>query len=206
MLLVALSACVFAAEPGPWDEVKTGNVTVRSRSRPGSAVREIQAETDLDAPVAAVQQTLMSPDRFRDFMPYVAESRFIEGTTAKDEKYTVYTRLQLPVITSRDYVVQSHTLHRSGQDGNDEFRTEWKSLPDELPKRANSIRMRVNEGSWQVTPLEGGRCHIIYRSLIDPAGMVPPFLADFANRTALPDMFKAIEKEAKRLASDGGAR
>jgi hypothetical protein len=204
-LLVLLASTALAGDRDGWVSVNVGNVTVKARNRPGTAVREMLADADLDAPVERVQQALLSCERFKSFMPYVAESRFIDGTSAKDERFKVYTRLEFPAVSSRDYIVESHTVKRAGRDG-DDFQSEWKSLPDFLPKRANAVRVRINEGSWHVTPRPGGKSHVTYRSLVDPGGLIPAPLADYANRIVLPDMFKAIEKEAKRLeATDAGA-
>jgi hypothetical protein len=52
-----------------------------------------------------------------------------------------------------------------------------------------------------VTPAANGKAHVVYRFSVDPGGMIPPFLADLANKGAIPDTFHAVEKEARRLAA-----
>ena len=72
------------------------------------------------------------------------------------------------------------------------------------PRAAGRIGWRTRRSfrprSWRVTRSAKGGAHVVYRFSVDPGGMIPPFLADLANKGAIPDTFKAVEKEANRLA------
>src|SRR5579871_5105196 len=86
-----------SASPDAWQTVQQGPITIKDRDRPNTAVKEIWAEGDIDAPPAAVQQVLMTPGRFPTFMPYVSDAREL-GHPDADGGQVVYTKLDLPVV------------------------------------------------------------------------------------------------------------
>ena len=53
-----------------------------------------------------------------------------------------------------------------------------------------------------MSPRGVGRSHVIYQFAVDPGGNIPAFLADIGNRNGVGDVFRAIEKEARRLQAD----
>src|SRR5688500_1937076 len=89
-----LCATSALAGEGQWETVATGDITVKSRARAGTPIKEIWAEGVIDAPVQDVQATLMNPERFPKFMPYVKEARKVGNPEADGSEY-VYTRLEL---------------------------------------------------------------------------------------------------------------
>lgn len=155
------------------------------------------------APVKDIQATIMDPDRYSKFMPYVKESRTVGKPEADGAQY-VYTRLDFgSLVTSRDYVVKVYLLQGVNPDGSGEFKNRWIADGDKLPARANSIRVKVNEGTWHVTPKGPNKSHVVYRFLVDPGGWVPTFAANIGNRKGVTDTFRAVEKEAQRRARAG---
>jgi len=63
------------------------------------------------------------------------------------------------------------------------------------------VRINVNDGFWKLEPSDG-KTHATYYLYTDPGGAVPKFVANFANRTAVPNVFKAIRKA---VTSDRGS-
>ena len=199
VLAVAMAAHAEQATGDGWETVTTGDITIKTRSVPGSPVREVLAEADLDAPAREVQEAVLDPERFPNFMPFVKEVRFI-GQPGQDGSRVVYTRLQVPIIAGRDYVIAQKVLRSLNADGTGEFSNEWRVADGLVPERANTVRLKTCTGSWRVTPLgTGAKTRVVYQFAIDPGGQIPPFLADLGNRSAVPDVFRALAKEAKRL-------
>ena len=57
----------------------------------------------------------------------------------------------------------------------------------------------VNEGSWTLEALDGGRrTRATYYLYTDPGGSIPKWIANKANTMALPDLFEAIRKRAAK--------
>lgn len=200
-LLVSL-AVVLVATPAfaqkEWETVQTGAITIKVREKPGTEIKEVWAEGQFDADVQDIQTTLMTPDRFNKFMPYVKESREF-GEPAEDGSVFVYTRLNLPWVKARDYVTRVWLDEGVKEDGSGNFRNRWSAVPDKIPSRSNIIRLRFNEGSWLVTPKGAGKSHAVYKFSVDPGGWIPGFAADMGNTAGVTDTFKAVEKEAQRV-------
>lgn len=193
--LVFLSSSALASE---WETVQTGAITIKTREKSGSAVKEVWAEGLIRAEVQDIQKTLMTPDNFANFMPYVKESREF-GEPDPDGGVFVYTRLELPWVKSRDYVTKVWLEEGVKPDGSGEFKNRWVAQSDKIPSRNNIIRLKYNAGSWHVTPKGEGKSHAVYKFAVDPGGWIPGFAADLGNTKGVSEQFEAVEKEAQRL-------
>ena len=59
------------------------------------------------------------------------------------------------------------------------------------------VRVEINEGSWLFEPLDSGkRTRVTYQLLTDPGGSVTAWVANQANKTAVPDVMRALRKAA----------
>ena len=96
----ALALAAFAAvgvEPPPdpeqsWTLVSTRPIVVKTRSQPGTRVKEIWAVGLLQAPPQFIQDTLLDGESFPRFMPYVKEVRNLPVPT-KDGSWFAYQRV-----------------------------------------------------------------------------------------------------------------
>lgn len=95
---------VFAEEAeAKWETIVKGSITVKNRARPESAVKEVWAQGEIAAPLQDIQATLVNPGNFKNFMPYLKGSWEIHKPEADGSVY-VYTQLDFPMLTDRDYV------------------------------------------------------------------------------------------------------
>jgi hypothetical protein len=196
-LLVMLAVAGAGAEE--WEKVADGDVVIRVRPHavvPGA--REVWAEGDLAAGIQHVQTALRDHDSFRQWMPYVTESRVLSSTP--DGRVT-YTQLDFPVISNRDYVLRVVDEQLLNEDGTGEFRQRWTSDSKALPERSGVVRLRHNEGSWFFTPGGEGKSHFVYRFTVEPGGAIPGFLAGLGQKDAVMDTVRAVEKRAQVLSS-----
>lgn len=198
--LLSLLATPADAE---WETVATGAITVKARPRADSDVFEIWAEADLDAPVKDLQDTLTSVDQFGKFLPYVKAAK--EVSRDADGSVYNYTELGLPVISDRDYVVRVWLDESVAADGSGNYRTHWVAAPDKLAEQSSYVRVKVNEGSWLITPKEGGKSHIVYKFAADPGGLLPTWAKNLGNRRGVTATLEAIEKEAQRRQKERAA-
>ncbi len=199
LALTALLALPAGADDG-WETVANGPIVVKSKPRPNSPIRDIWAEGEINAPVQDIQAALVNAQRFTQFMPYVSESR--ELGKAPDGSAFVYTKLQLPFVAARDYISRVVLDEGVQPDGSGVFRQRWWAVPNHIPSRVGIVRLKVNEGSWHVTPRPGGKSWAVYKFAVDPGGNIPSFAANMGNKTGVTDTFKAVEKEARRLAEE----
>jgi len=195
-----VSAAAYAGDGSGWETVATGKVTIKMRALPGEHVREILAEGDIDAPARTVAEAVANADNFAKFMPYTKESRFV-GEPKADGSRLAYMRVSAPVIADRDFFLASKVLQPLADDGTGEFKNEWHAV-NTYPHRHGIVRVTTNTGGWTVTSLGPGRCHAVYRFVVDPGGALPEWIADLGNRSGVPGVFKAVEKEANRLETE----
>jgi hypothetical protein len=201
---LALVCCTgfsaVADDPGPkWETVVTGPINVKNRERVGTPVKEIWAEGEIDAPVQDIQEVIIHPELFKNFMPYMKESREI-GKPEADGSIYVYTKLDLPVVTARDYIVRSWNDELVTPDGKGTFRNHWTAVPKKTPERSGVVRVQIDDGSWEITAKKGdpNKSSVIYKFAIDPGGWIPKFAASMGNEKGVVETFKAVEKEAQR--------
>ena len=200
VLVVALVAGGASAEDG-WEQLSKGDVTIRVRKRadiPGG--REVWAEGVLDVGIQDIQSVLRDHESFRQWMPYVTESRVL--STGPEGTRVTYTRLNLPVISNRDYVVRVVDEQLLGADGTGQFRQTWTSENGALPEQKGVVRLRHNQGSWVFTPRGEGKAHFVYRFTVEPGGSIPGFLAGFGQKDAVLDTVRAVEKRARKTATE----
>lgn len=202
LALGALGFSSAALAEEEWEEIVSGPITVKTRDREDSSVKEIWAEGAMHAPVQDVQAAMTDAENFPRYVPYVKESRLVGGRTPEGAHY-VYTRLELPWVTSRDYVLKVIIEKSVDENGAGEFKNYWKAQADYLPKRANVVRLTENEGGWHITPLgDGQKSWAVYRFSVDPGGWIPSFAADLGNKRGVLETFKAFENEAIRRAAE----
>jgi hypothetical protein len=131
-------------------------------------------------------------------MPYVKESRLVSSSTPGQR--VTYTRLELPVISSRDFVLFVSDERKLDEAGGGEFVQSWRAEAGLLPKRHGVVRLKHNEGSWHITPVAESRTRFVYRFTVEPGGSIPGFLAGFGQKDAVLDTVGALERRAQRLA------
>lgn len=181
-----------------WKTLAERPYLIKVRPRPGTHAKDVWAEGELDASAADVQAALTDVDAYKDWMPYVKESRTLERLP--DGSKRTYTRLDLPLVSARDYV--SHVVPEAtlAGDGSGVFAQSWRAEPDAIPERKGTVRLRLNEGSWRVEPRGDGKSYAVYRFTVDPAGSIPGFLANMGQKDGVVDTFRAVEKRARQEA------
>lgn len=203
---IALAAlCVAAAplasgEEAAWSTIATEPYLIKARSVSDSTVKEVWAEVDFDVSVQDVEETLRDAPNFKKFMPYVVESRFL-GKPEADGAQHSYIRLDFGgMATARDYIVKVWFDHTS-LNGGDTFENHWVAVPDKLPGRANTLRLKINSGLWKVTATGPSTSHGVYKFIVDPGGWIPGWATNMGNEKGVSDTVRAILTEARKRAS-----
>jgi hypothetical protein len=200
-MVLCLAAVSLSAQAQEWETIATGPIVIKVRSWPGSAVREVWAEGDMEVEVQDIQAAVMDAEAYPRFMPYIKESRFI-GQADANGSGIVYTRMEPPIVQKRDCVLKVTLKKGVDEDGQGTFANRWEALPDHLPTRTNVVRLRTNEGSWEARPTSSGHSHVTYRFAVDPGGWLPSFAVNIGHKTGVMDAFRAIEREARRRAAE----
>jgi hypothetical protein len=210
-LAALLTASVTAAEPGRisaatraaqstapedgWTQESAGkDVAIHSRPRPGSSIKEFRAVGVIGATPGAVFAVLDDTEAFPTFMPYTSECRVL-----KRDKDTVlaYQRLELPVVSDRDYTLRSKHQRWLGPDG-PIYWIRWQPANELGPAEKPGVqRVNVCEGGWLLEPTDSGATRAVYTIYTDSGGAIPPMLANNGSRVAIRKVFEAIRKQVR---------
>lgn len=198
--LLAISlvcARVASADDAGWELVVKGPVTVKNRAIPGSPIKEVWAEGEVNAPIIDVQDALMNVPRLKSFMPYMQDARIIKELP-DDQSVMIYTLIDLPIVGKRDYVTQLWQPQAVKPDGTGTFEAKWVARPKFLPARNGVVRLQVNDGMWLATPKDGGKTWLVHKFAVDPGGWIPAFAANLGNEKGVTETYKNVEKEAQK--------
>ncbi len=194
LLLVILTRPAFGAGaspvspgfPGPGFEriAQERGVTVYKDKR--ADLIRLAAEGVFRAPVSDVERVLVDYDHQVGTIARLSESRILRRAP---NALTVYQRLNLPIISDRDYIIRV-TMGQTGE-------VRWinfYSIPDPaIPPRRGVVRVTRHVGSWQLTPVEGGRATLArFHTDIDLAGWLPLWLAKPKAGKEVPQVFSSV--------------
>lgn len=205
-----LTSIVAAAGERPWQVINPGPIVVKVRDRDDGG-KEFWAEGDLKAEVIDVQTVLMDTAGFTKFLPYMTESRDLPERD-KDGAFYTYHRLDLPVVSPRDYIHKVYITKRADQAWTKGvYAAQWHAMPYKLPIKDGVVRLMVSEGSWLVSPAGPGKAHAVYKFSADPGGSIPGFLRNRSDPKEALETFASIERQAglrvpARLAAEAKAR
>jgi uncharacterized protein YndB with AHSA1/START domain len=190
VLLAGSSSTVQADESGAWEE-RGGRdgVTLASRDRAGSKIREIRAVAEVDAPPERVLAVLADIERYPQFMPPTEQAKLLRR---EGEAAVYYMEINPPVVARRDYC----------------FKVEFDRLPDGtlrshwqaetkgcLPERRGVVRVQATDGEWILEPREGGKkTHALYRCHIEVGGQVPAWMVNKGSINQLPDVINSLRR------------
>lgn len=194
-LVCALTPSIVRADasPGVLDEPGL-RVEVRERD---DGVRELIARGVIEAPPEEVFVVLCDARRARDLVPHLAQLQIL----AEDRGGALaYQRLEVPTLAPRDFTIRHACHEETLKDGGvrriNEWRTDNAAGP---PQRSGVVRLELNEGSWVLDELDGGRRTLaVYRIRINPGGEVPRFLLTAALQLQVPALFQNIARATRR--------
>ena len=218
--LAALLLGIFTAAEAPKDKAGAGagddsdtgaawaeeqnakGLVIQSRTRVGSAVKEFKGVAMIDAPPSAVFAVLDDTEAFPSFMPYTSECRVLKR---EKDSVVAYQRLDLPMISDRDYTLRSEHAKWQGPDGLI-YRIRWEPANNLGPApTAGVLRVGVCEGEWLLEPQGPKATRATYTIYTDSGGAVPPMIANSGSKVAIRKIFDAIRKQVKEPKYSGAS-
>ena len=197
---LVLAAGVAQAADAAWETVEDEDPVIKVRTRTDGVGKDVWAEKDVEAGAVDVQAALMDSGSFRLWMPYVKEPRVL--STNPDGSRVAYAKLNFPIVDARDYTIAVVDEKKLAEDGTGEYVQSWKVVEGALPERKDVVRLKYNEGTWQVTPKGESKAHITYKFSVDPGGSVPKWLASFGQKDGVKDTLKAVQERAQKLGEE----
>ena len=178
-----------------WKETgKQGNITLYEKERTGTGVKEVRAVGVFDSPNWMVRNVLDDVEHYPQFMPYVIQSKIIERDPVKHTILT-YAQINPPVVSNRDYTILIHDESRPGPEaGQETYVSRWVDGSDKGPaEKKGFVRVKKNEGSWVLEPIDGGQhTRATYTLFTDGGGGIPAFLLNSLNRRRLTELYDIV--------------
>jgi hypothetical protein len=178
-----------------WKFVKEGGgISLYTRARAGSSLKEFKAVGEIDAPTRAVHTVIDDLDSYPSFMPYTTECRLIKRD---GDSFLTYQRLSPKIVGDRDFTLRIRKKSWPGQDGL-VYLNEWEPANEFGPsEKSGVLRVKRNEGSWLLEPAGATKTRATYFIYTDSGGKLPAFLANVASEIGIKKVFAAVRKQVK---------
>lgn len=173
---------------------KAKDVTIYSRIRAGSSLKEFKAVGGIDASSRAVSAVIDDFENYPSFMPYATECRVIKRD---GDSIIGYQRLSPKICGDRDYTLRVSKKSWPA-DGGVVYSSRW-SPANELgpPEKKGVVRVKTCEGGWLLEPDGASKTRATYSVYTDTGGAIPAFLANHASQIGIGRLFAAVRKQVK---------
>jgi hypothetical protein len=194
ILIVALAGNSLASDEDWSVASHSPEVIVYERARKGFSFKEFKAVGVMEAPPEVIKRVIDDVSEYPRFMPYVTEARVISSDGANRVSYQ---RIAPPLVSDLDYTVRV-SCETHATPGGKCFCNRWQAANELGPAEKRGVkRVKITEGSWLLEPEDEGRkTRATYCIFSDSGGSLPTFITNTATRTAIPKLFKSIEKQA----------
>ena len=173
---------------------QSGGVTIYSRLREGSSLKEFKAVGSFDAPTRVVHNILDDVEGYPKFMPFTAECRILRR---EGDSVYVYQRISPKIVSDRDYTL--HIREKSWPaSGSFAYFSRWQPANEVGPaERKGVLRVKLCEGSWLLEPEGSDKTRATYRVFTDTGGTLPAFIANAASSIGIRKIFAAVRRQTK---------
>ena len=183
-----------------WKETgQQGGITTYERDREGTSIKEVRAVGTFDSPNWMVRNVLDDADHYSQFMPYVIQSHILAHDPARHTLLT-YAQVNPPVVSMRDYTILIHDESKPGPvEGEEIYSSRWEDGSAKGPaEKKGFVRVKNNEGSWLLEPIDGGkRTRATYTLFTDGGGGIPAFLLNSLNKRRLVELYDVVAKRVQ---------
>jgi hypothetical protein len=195
--LALVSLMLLGADEPRWKlAADDDGIKVYARDREGSEVREMRAIGLIDATPHEVWKVLRDLDAYTKTMPYTEEAKVLKRGEG-DKEVLFYSCLNTPLVSRRDYIIKL-VDDSEWKDGKGFLKVSWSAVNDQdalKPVKDDIVRVRVNDGYWQLEGREDGKkTFATYYVYTSPGGSIPNWIANKANGIAVPKVFESIKK------------
>jgi len=173
---------------------ESNGITIYSRLRSGSPLKEFKAFAEIEAPTHVVNAVINDLENYPDFMPVTAKCRILKR---ESDSIIAYQRLSPKICADRDYTLRIRDKSWSVRDGFVYFQ-QWQPA-NELgpPEQKGVVRVKVCEGGWLLEPDGANKTRATYAVYTDTGGAIPIFIVNHVSQMGIGRLFAAVRKQAK---------
>ena len=173
---------------------KSSDLTIYSRVRAGSPLKEFKAIGAIDAPSCAVHAVIDDFENYPRFMPYMVECRLIKRDS---DSIIGYQRLSPKICEDRDFTLRVWKKSWPATDGL-VYLDRWAPA-NELgpPEKKGVVRVKRCDGGWLIEPNGVNQTRATYSVYTDTRGALPAFIVNHVSQIGIGRLFEAIRKQVK---------
>ena len=196
-LLLGAVLVASAAPAAGWEKVTTTSdgIFVEIRAVKGMPVVEVRGSTETKIKAERLWRVIADLEHYIDFMPYLSAAKLLKRSGPVAWQYYC---VDAPIISDRDYTLKLTQAPNLGKNGIWKVSWQTDNAAGPAPK-PGKVRVKIASGSWIVTALRGGAAsRLSYVVKTDPGGSIPSWIANKANRRAVPDVMRAVLKQSRK--------
>lgn len=171
-LIFFLCLSFLSTSQSNWILKKDANdIKIYTRATENSKLKEFKAVTNIaTASETILNELLEAPEYYEDCLPNV--SYYVKQLNNTQHVFYAHKKLPWP-IKDRDIV----TLLTVNKIDNKTTKLTLESLPDELPSKEKTIRIKKLMGYWLLEEMKG-ITKVTQQLFLDPEGSLPPFVVN----------------------------
>ena len=172
MILILLCFPFLVNAQTDWTLKKEANqIKIYTRDAKDSNLKEFMAMTTIETPLKLILNELLeAPDYYEGCESNV--SYYVKELNSNQHVFYAHQDLPWP-IKDRDIV----TLLTVDKLNSKTIKLTLESLPDELPSKTKTIRIKNLMGYWLLEEMEG-KTTVTQQLFVDPEGSLPPFVVN----------------------------
>ncbi|MFY0687484.1 MAG: hypothetical protein JXQ90_09980 [Cyclobacteriaceae bacterium] len=166
---ISLLALVISKEASGQDwklASEKNGITVYTREKEGSPIKEFKAEAHFDADINKIAPIVSDISTYPQWYDHCKSAREISKT---DNSSVYYMEYSMPFPFSNRDIVNQSTYQKKGKT----VIIAFQQKEGVLEAIDDIVRMPISQGSWTLTSNKDGTTHVIHQYLGDPAGNVP---------------------------------
>lgn len=171
-------------------------IKVFSAEVPGSKVKAIKVECDLDATLAQLVTVLLDVKTCTEWV-YSTKSCMLLKQVSPSELY-YYSEISIPwPAQNRDFVAHLTVTQ------NPETKVVYMdgpAVPGFVPIKKGIVRIDHSMGKWVMSPIGEKRVRVVYTLQVDPGGDIPAWLVNMFAANGPTQSFKKLRLQVQKPA------
>lgn len=184
LLCTTLCATALTTLPGTTASADDLHVNVTTVEVKGSDTPKVVAKATIPLPPEKIWKVVSDCAHYKERMPHIAASTLLKQD---GNRFTCKVTIAMPFPLS-NLTAETEAVHTESAEG---MSRRWKLIRGDY---------KVNEGSWEIKPADGGQKSIVTYSVhAEPNNSVPAWLREAAQKKAIPEMFERVKSEAAKM-------
>ncbi|NBW83236.1 hypothetical protein EBR21_15920 [bacterium] len=177
VLFVGIIPCLAFAGDEQWQlDIDVDGVKVWTQEMPGSRYKQARGEIVVTASPQKAFAVIVSAETCRQWVYSCVESYVVSRPVPQDGIVYMRTNSLWP-IADRDVLFLAKTSFDAAKQ---EYHAELSKHSDVVPPVEGVVRIGAMVGSWTVTGLDEKSSRVVFWSHVEPGGLLPAALVNFA--------------------------